>query len=220
MPKAIKGTVQRRPPEPSANRSEIDDWLGRQMPSLQPIVQAVDGSIRAMVPGLHYAIKWKRPYYGLPELGWIIELAAYDVSVNVVFFGGADFDTPPPLGTADRTRYVKLTTLEEARRPELQNWIEQASRTPGWGLAIATLRSVGRVTRSSAVRNVLEGLVAVDVDDPHVLGLEVCRTASSLSGSIGAAPPHVDRVTGRLHASMAVTWAIRRPRNDRAAHDR
>jgi hypothetical protein len=102
------------------------------MPSLQPIVQAVDGSIRATVPGLHYAIKWKRPYYGLPELGWIIDLAAYDVSVNVVFFGGADFDTPPPLGTADRTRYVKLTTLEEARRPELQNWIEQACRTPGW----------------------------------------------------------------------------------------
>jgi hypothetical protein len=132
MPKEIKGTAQRRPPEPSANRSEIDDWLGRQMPSLQPIVQAVDGSIRATVPGLHYAIKWKRPYYGLPELGWIIDLAAYDVSVNVVFFGGADFDTPPPLGTADRTRYVKLSTLEEARRPELQNWIEQASRTPGW----------------------------------------------------------------------------------------
>jgi hypothetical protein len=58
-------------------------------------------------PGLHYAVKWKRPYYGLPELGWIIELAAYDISVNVVFFGGADFESPPPLGTTDRTRYVK-----------------------------------------------------------------------------------------------------------------
>jgi hypothetical protein len=76
--------------------------------------------------------RWKRPYYGLPELGWIIELAAYDVSVNVVFLGGADFDSPPPLGTTDRTRYIKVTTLEEARRPELHKWIEEASRTPGW----------------------------------------------------------------------------------------
>jgi hypothetical protein len=107
-------------------------WLGRQMPSLQPIVRALDDSIRATIPGLHYAVKWKRPYYGLPKLGWIIELAAYDVSVNVVFFGGADFDSPPPLGTSDRTRYVKLTGLEETHRPELQHWIKQASRTRGW----------------------------------------------------------------------------------------
>ena len=130
--KEIKGNAGRRPPEPSANHSGIDDWLGHQMPHLQPIVRALDGSIRATIPGLRYAVKWKRPHYGLPELGWIIELAAYDVSVNVVFFGGAEFDSPPPLGTTDRTRYVKLTSLEETRGRELRNWIEQAGRTPGW----------------------------------------------------------------------------------------
>ena len=86
-----------------------------------PLSRRLDESIRATIPGLHYAVKWKRPYYGLPELGWIIELAAYDVSVNVVFLGGADFDSPPPLGTTDRTRYIKVTTLEEAQRPELQS---------------------------------------------------------------------------------------------------
>jgi hypothetical protein len=88
MPKEIKGNAGRKPPEPSANHSDIDDWFQRQMPHLQPIVQGLDESIRATVPGLHYAVKWKRPYYGLPELGWIIELAAYDVSVNVVFLAG------------------------------------------------------------------------------------------------------------------------------------
>ena len=102
------------------------------MPDLQPIVKRLDASIRATVPGLGYAVKWKRAYYGLPELGWIIEIAAYDVSVNVVFLGGADFESPPPLGTTDRTRYIKVTSLEEAQRPELQKWIEQAGRTPGW----------------------------------------------------------------------------------------
>jgi hypothetical protein len=102
------------------------------MPDLQPIVEQLDNSIRARVPGLHYAVKWKRAYYGLPEFGWIIEIAAYDVSVNVLFLGGADFEPPPPLGTTDRTRYVKVTSLEEAQRQELQQWIEQASHTPGW----------------------------------------------------------------------------------------
>jgi hypothetical protein len=130
--KDIKGTSSRKPPEPVASHSDIDAWCRRQMPDLQPILQALDGSIRAAIPGLKYAIKWKKPYYGLPELGWIIELAAYDVSVNVVFLGGADFGSPPPLGTTDRTRYVKVTTLEEAQRPELHGWIAEAARTPGW----------------------------------------------------------------------------------------
>jgi hypothetical protein len=59
-------------------------------------------------------------------------MVAYAVSVNVVFCGGADFDTPPPLGTTDRSRYVKVKTLDEAQGPEMQRWIEQAQRVPGW----------------------------------------------------------------------------------------
>jgi hypothetical protein len=132
MPKAIKGNAGRKPPEPSPSHSDIDHWTKRQMPHLQPIVKLLDESIRATIPRLQYAVKWKRPYYGLPELGWVIELAAYDVSVNVVFLGGADFDDPPLLGTTDRTRYVKVTNPDEVHRPELQKWIEEASRTPGW----------------------------------------------------------------------------------------
>jgi len=76
MPKAIKGNAGRTPPEPSANHSDIDDWCRRRvMPDLQPIVKRLDALIRATVPGLDYAVKWKRAYYGLPGLGWIIELA-------------------------------------------------------------------------------------------------------------------------------------------------
>jgi hypothetical protein len=88
--------------------------------------------IRKTIPGLNYAVKWKKAYYGLPKFGWIMEMVAYDVSVNVVFFGGADFDPPPPLGTTERTRYVKLTTPEEAKAPEMVKWIKQAGRVPGW----------------------------------------------------------------------------------------
>jgi hypothetical protein len=122
----------RKPPEPSESRAEIDDWMRRVMPDLYPIVELLDRSIRESIPGLHYAVKWKKAYYGLPEVGWIIEMVAYDVSVNVVFFGGADLDPPPPLGDTDRSRYVKVTTLEEAAAPELRGWIERAGSVPGW----------------------------------------------------------------------------------------
>lgn len=130
--KKRKPNSTRKPPVPLDSHADVDDWIERVMPDLHPIVKWLDESIRRTIPDLQYAIKWKKVYYGLPELGWIIELVAYDVSVNVVFLGGADFDPPPPLGTTDRSRYVKVKTLEEAQSPALQEWIEQAARFPGW----------------------------------------------------------------------------------------
>jgi hypothetical protein len=127
-----KAITTRKPPVPSESHTEIEAWARRVMPDLHPIVEQLDGSIRETIPGLRYAVKWKRAYYGLPELGWIIEMVAYDVSVNVVFFGGAQFDPPPPLGSTDTTRYVKVKTLEEAQGPEMRRWVEQAGRVPGW----------------------------------------------------------------------------------------
>ena len=132
MGKAPKANSTRKPPVPSDSHADIEDWSRRVMPDLNPIVKQLDESIRETIPGLQYAVKWKKAYYGLPEHGWIIEMVAYDVSVNVVFFGGADFDPPPPLGTTGQTRYIKLKTLEEAQAPEMQKWIEQAGRAPGW----------------------------------------------------------------------------------------
>ena len=130
--KPRKPNAARKPPVPSDSHADIEDWIRRVMPDLHPMVKRLDELICQTIPGLHYAVKWKKAYYGLPELGWIIEMVAYDVSVNVVFFGGAEFDPPPPLGTTERTRYVKLKTLEEAQGPEMYKWIEQAGRVPGW----------------------------------------------------------------------------------------
>jgi hypothetical protein len=132
MAKTSKPATSRKPPVPAESHADIDDWIRRVMPDLHPIVKRLDELIRETIPGLEYAVKWKKAYYGLPELGWVIEMVAYDVSVNVVFLGGADFDSPPPLGTSDRTRYVKVKTLDEAQQPEMRKWIEQAGRVPGW----------------------------------------------------------------------------------------
>lgn len=132
MPKCIKGLSTRRPPEPTADHDPIDAWMRSLMPDLQPIVRHLDATIRETIPGVHYAIKWKKGFYGTPELGWVIELVAYDVSVNAVFHGGADFADPPPLGDTDRSRYVKIASLDAAERPEIRRWIEQAGGVRGW----------------------------------------------------------------------------------------
>ncbi len=132
MEKARKPITTRKPPVPSESHDEIEDWIRRVMPDLAPIVEYLDEAIREAIPDLHFGVKWKKAYYGTPELGWVIEVVAYDVSVNVVFFGGADFDPPPPLGDTDRSRYVKVRSLEEAQRPEMRSWLERAGNVPGW----------------------------------------------------------------------------------------
>lgn len=39
---------------------------------------------------------------------------------------------PPPLGDTDRSRYVKLTSVEDAQQLELRGWIERSNHVPGW----------------------------------------------------------------------------------------
>jgi hypothetical protein len=130
--KMLKPAAAKKPPEATVSHAAIEDWIRRVMPDLHPIVKSLDELTRKTIPKLQYAVKWKKAYYGLPEHGWIIEMVAYDVSVNVVFLGGADFDPPPPLGTTGRSRYVKLNTLEEAQGPLMRKWIEQAAHVRGW----------------------------------------------------------------------------------------
>lgn len=130
--KTLEPLTARKAPEATDSHAAVDDWIRRVMPDLHPMVTRLDAAIREAIPGLQYAVKWKKAYYGLPDQGWIIEMVAYDVSVNVVFFGGADFEPPPPLGTVGRSRYVKLKTVEEAQAPSLRGWIEQAGRARGW----------------------------------------------------------------------------------------
>jgi hypothetical protein len=127
-----KPNSTRKPPVPLDSHDEIENLLNRAMPELQPIVQYLDTLFREQIAGLQFGVKWKKAHYGLPEVGWIIELVPYDVSVNIVFFGGADFDPPPPLGDTDRSRYVKVRTLDEAKAPDLLAWVQQAADVPGW----------------------------------------------------------------------------------------
>jgi hypothetical protein len=125
-----KGDSSRKPPL-AGERKTVEDWIRQQMPSLQPILKHLDKTILESIPGLEFAVKWNKAYYGLPDKGWLIELVAYDVSANVVFLNGEAFEDPPALGEG-RGRYVKLRSVDEAKVPEIKHYIEQAASADGW----------------------------------------------------------------------------------------
>ena len=131
MPKR-KTNSSRKPPEPSDDHAVIEEFIADSMPKMQPLATRLDEIVREVIPAAQYAVKWSTAYYGLPDVGWIIEIGTYRVSVNIGFFGGADFDPPPPLGEADRSRYIKLRSLEEVEDPSIRSWIKQSATIPGW----------------------------------------------------------------------------------------
>lgn len=128
----------------------IEDWIerwpwkkgsaGGVNEEMRPIVRQVDELVRGTIPGLQYAIKWRVPFYALPEQGWIIAMDASTSHVTVSFFGGADFDPPPPhdpgTPSVERARYVRVRTSEEAQGPMMRKWIEQAGRVRGWVMRV------------------------------------------------------------------------------------
>ena len=60
MAKPRKPNTARKPPEPSDSHADIEDWIRRVMPDLHPIVKRLDELICETIPGLQYAVKWKK----------------------------------------------------------------------------------------------------------------------------------------------------------------
>ncbi|MDN3204583.1 DUF1801 domain-containing protein [Algoriphagus sediminis] len=132
MDKQPKPLSTKKPPVPSKDHKLIEDWMeNRIMPGIQPLIKKIDSLIHDCIPNLQYAIKWGKAYYGTSEQGWLIEVAAYDVSANIVFLMGADLDPQPPLGKGE-SRYFKLREMDELGEKNIASFLKQAGQRIGW----------------------------------------------------------------------------------------
>ena len=104
----------------------------RIMPGIKPLIVEIDSLIHSSIPNLQYAIKWGSAYYGTKELGCMLEVAAYAVSMNIVFFNGAAFDSEPLLGDGDHMRYIKLKSIAEIDEYKIIDYINRAGQIDGW----------------------------------------------------------------------------------------
>src|SRR5690625_7670302 len=139
------------------------------MPDLQPLPIRLDERSREVQPQAQFALKARKAYYGLPERGSIIELVAYDVSVNSVFLAGAEFPSPPPLGDRDPSRYIKLHSVDEVDTDAMRDWIEQAGNTVGWHCSGRLAGSISRPVLNvicSTVTHAVAGIRDVCSDIP------------------------------------------------------
>ena len=128
-----KASSTRKPPEPSESHAEIDDWMRRVMPDLNPIVTRLDELIRercAFGPAVRRQVEEgvlraarRRMDDGDGRLRRLRERRV---------LRGRRLRPATAARRCRWTRYIKLRTMDEVEQPELKSWIEQAGRVPGW----------------------------------------------------------------------------------------
>jgi hypothetical protein len=92
----------------------------------------LDALIERTVPGVHKAVKWNSPFYGVEDDGWFLNFHCFTKYVKVAFFRGASLHpVPPGVSKSQDTRYLDIHEDDELDEAQLADWIEQASKLPG-----------------------------------------------------------------------------------------
>jgi len=92
----------------------------------------LDALVERTVPGVHKAVKWNSPFYGMKDEGWFLNFHCFTKYVKVAFFRGASLKPVPPGASKHKdVRYLDIREGDPIDEALLVDWIRQASRLPG-----------------------------------------------------------------------------------------
>ncbi|MEI9429821.1 DUF1801 domain-containing protein [Mesorhizobium sp. Cs1299R1N3] len=94
--------------------------------------QRLDALIERALPGVHKAVKWNSPFYGVEGEGWFLNIHCFAKYIKVAFFRGQSLDPVPPVASKSRdTRYFHIHEDEAFDEAQFSAWVKQASQLPG-----------------------------------------------------------------------------------------
>jgi len=92
----------------------------------------LDALIVRTVPGVHKAVKWNSPLYGVEGQGWFLGLHCFTKYVKVAFFRGTSLRPVPPGESKSKdTRYLDIHEGDLLDEAQFAAWVKQASQLPG-----------------------------------------------------------------------------------------
>jgi hypothetical protein len=95
------------------------------------IGRRLDALITRTLPGVHKAVKWNSPFYGVESQSWFLSFHCYTNYIKVAFFRGASLRPLPPGESKQKwVRYVDVRK-DEFDEDQFVDWVKQASKLPG-----------------------------------------------------------------------------------------
>src|SRR5688572_21495525 len=92
----------------------------------------LDRLIVRTVPGVHKAVKWNSPFYGIDGQGWFLGLHCFTNYVKVAFFRGSSLRPVPPGESRHKeARYLDIHEDDQLDEAQFAAWVKQASQLPG-----------------------------------------------------------------------------------------
>ena len=92
----------------------------------------LDALIARSLPGVHKAVKWNSPFYGIEGQGWFLSFHCYTRYVKVAFFRGASLRPLPPGDSRQKeVRYLDIHEEDALDEALFADWVRQASQLPG-----------------------------------------------------------------------------------------
>jgi len=110
----------------------VQDYIDAMPEWKRDIGRRLDELIVRTVPGVHKAVRWNSPMYGIQGRGWFVSFHVFAKYVKVTFFKGTSLHPVPPGGAAKEARWIDIhqDDFDESR---LASWLQQAAAIPGWG---------------------------------------------------------------------------------------
>ncbi|MET0867777.1 MAG: DUF1801 domain-containing protein [Pseudorhodoplanes sp.] len=94
--------------------------------------RSLDALITRTVPGVHKAVKWNSPFYGVEDKSWFLSFHVFARYVKVAFFRGAQLRPLPPGESRQKdVRYLDIHEDDEFDEAQFMAWVKQASELPG-----------------------------------------------------------------------------------------
>ena len=94
--------------------------------------ERLDALIERAVPGVHKAVKWNSPFYGVEGEGWFLSIHCFTRYIKVAFFRGLSLDPVPPGESKSKdTRYLNIHEDDPLDEAQFSAWVKQASQLPG-----------------------------------------------------------------------------------------
>jgi hypothetical protein len=92
----------------------------------------LDAIIERALPGVHKAVKWNSPMYGVEGQGWFLSYHCFTKYVKVAFFRGTSLRPVPPGESKQKeVRYLDIHEDDQLDEAQFARWVKQASQLPG-----------------------------------------------------------------------------------------